>query len=367
MIKILVLSDQQSTNHSAIEGIFSNYLKSYTTVVYLPKTCKVISKKGHRIFAPYQYKKKGLFNALNELIDIDKFDIVIVRNLYSVLGQALNEKKSRKFKLGFWKSWPHTYRRFYQSKIENKSKIRKYIEYRIKSYINERKINRCDFFLPITPKFKEIFFHNINIPTHPLGMGYDEDIFSCDRSAQNKLIYFVYIGTIDKLRQTSLMVEAFNKSVGNFVLDLYTRSSNDEVYKIKELIKNDDRISLKDFINREDLPEVLCKYDIGVNFIPDGDIFDTSSPTKIYEYYASGMPSLMNNNPDFFGFLDKNSAFISNFDLTSIMQSISNITPLSSKDIIKIGALGRSNLSSRSYKQMSNILLDFLMDIANIE
>jgi hypothetical protein len=363
MIKILLITDQQSTNHSAIEGIFSSTLKACSTIVYLPKECDSIHQEKHRIFIPYKYKRSGLFQTLSKLINLDEIDVVIVRNLYPILKQTLDERNSRRFKVGFWKSWPHTYRRFYQSKIENKSKIRKYIEYWVKSYLNEKEIKKCDFFLPITSRFKEVFFSDINIATYPLGMGYDESIFSCDRLIQNLPVRFVYIGTIDKLRQTSLVIKAFHKSGGDFIFDLYTKSSNEEVSKVKEIIKNDNRISLKDPVSREDLPKVLCKYDVGVNFISQDKIFDTSSPTKIYEYYASDMPALMNYNPEFDGFLDKDTAFIGDFNLNSITQSIEHIVSLSSEDIIKMGVKGKSNLAHRSYDKMAHNLLNFLMSI----
>ena len=363
MVKILVLSDQQSTNHSALEGIFSNYLKSLVTIVYLPKTCQIISKEGHRIFAPYRYKKKGLFNVLNELIDIDKFDIVIVRNLYPLLKQAIDERNFRKFKLGFWKSWPHTYRRFYQSKIENKSILRKFVEYKIKDYLNKSKIKQCDFFMPITSSFKDSFFSEIDIPTYSLGMGFDGNMFDCNRSTKNHTVHFVYIGTIDKIRQTLLVVKAFHQISGDFVFDLYTKSSNEEVRKIQKLIADDGRVSLKDPVDRESLPKVLCRYDIGVNFIPNDKIFNTSSPTKIYEYYASGMPALMNYNADFDNFLNENNAFISDFNLTSISRNIENIISLSLEDIAKMGIQGKVGLMHRNYKKMSQDVLSFLNNL----
>ena len=58
MIKILLITDQQSTNQSAIEGIFSGILKACSTIVYLPKECDSIQQEEQRILLKWACKVK---------------------------------------------------------------------------------------------------------------------------------------------------------------------------------------------------------------------------------------------------------------------------------------------------------------------
>ncbi len=363
-MNIVLFTDKAAPTHSAIEGLFGHdlYGRSEVVLVYFSKNITNATVDGRRIYLPYRCRKNDLIGTLSAVVDLTEFDVLIVRNLYSVLRQVLSISQRQDYKIGFWKSWPHTYRRLFTSLRDKKHTIRSRIEYFIKRKINIHYINKCDFFLPITNRMKESLFKGVSVPCFDLGMGISKELSlkKLDTNSNNKRLKYIYIGTIDELRETHVVIEAFHAVASDYELDIYTSSSGEEVDKIMEIIDRDKRISLYPPFDNADLQSVLERYDIGVNFTPDNVIFNTSSPTKIYEYYGVGLVALMNSNPEFELRLDEDEAFFCRFDVVSIKSCIEKISRFKRNRLIEMGRKGRENLSESEYSVMSEGVYSFL-------
>lgn len=364
-MRILCITDQfEGANHSSIEGIFGGHLARLCDVylVYFMKDKQHVARiEGNRIFLPYSAKRKGICANIEKFCDLSMFDVVIVRNYFPVLRQLLKDRGCYGYKLGFWNSFPHSFRRLFEALQERKAVLRKKIEYYFRKRIEAGLVSQCDFLIVMSKEFKKVFYPDIPIRYLPLPMGVDfEGLPAGHCSVEGQLTKFIYTGTVDHLRQTDLIVEAFAATAGNFILDIYTASNNPITQKIAAL--NDDRITLYPPLPRDELFKVMVNYDVGVGFIPENTLYRVSSPTKTLEYYSVGIPAMVNFLPEYVELFDEHTAFFCDFDKTSIQQSVWKILTMSKADVCNVGIKGKRRVfQERNYKILSENLLSFII------
>jgi len=315
----------------------------------------------HRVILPYAYRRRGATRALHAAIDLSRYDVVIVRNLFSVLRNVLSARGRYAYKVGFWESFPHSYRRIYEARLTGKSVFRKTIEYAIRKRLEHRLIAGCDFYLPITETFKQLFRGGLTIPYHALPMGVDFSHLPAEAGHQRVTgpIKFVYTGTIDRLRQVDLLVTAFTRQRGDFQFDLYTPSDNEVVAWIKAI--GDPRINVRPAQPRDTLYRTLLHYDVGIGTIPDTLLYRVSSPTKTLEYYALGIPSLINHLPEYDSLFDDTCAFFCSPTEDSIGQAIKRMLDTDRETMGRMGKRGTSIVKqTRDYAIMARNLSEFI-------
>jgi len=116
---------------------------------------------------------------------------------------------------------------------------------------------------------------------------------------QFKASKIVYVGDMSKYREPKFILEVFS-----IVLDecknvdlLFIGGSKSEISLLKELsikIGLRDKVNFAGFQPYKKIPELLFECDIGVSSIPPIDIYFDSTPTKLMEYMAMGMPVVAN-------------------------------------------------------------------------
>ncbi len=365
-MQILCITDQiPESEHSAVTGIFDGFLKKLADVhiVYFCRRTKSARKNGRYITIPHFNKRYQLLFELNRMVDLLSYDIVIVRNYFPVLGQILKKKDVYGFRVGFWESFPHSYRSLHQARVNKRAILRKSFEYRIRQYFEKKLIGKCDFYLPITDTYKECFHPEIDVSCLSLPMGVD-----CSRLPKKKGKYkkkeddvfkFVYTGTVDMLRKIDIIVSAFGQCLKTFVFDIYTKGERD-INDLKFHI-NDPRIRVFPPLPRAELFEKLMEYDIGIGLIPDTLLYRVSSPTKTLEYYSLGLPALLNGLPEYVNLFDENSAFFCDFEKNSITEAVNKILVIPKSRVREMGSLGRRIvMEKRDYRELSRNLYEFL-------
>jgi len=361
-MKILCITDQfENSNHSSIEGIFGIYLKETCEVytVYFSKFLKHSNISENRIHIPYSSKRKNVCNEISKLINMKDIDIVIVRNFFPVLRDFLKNKIKYNFRIGFWHSFPHTFRRLFEAKEENKAVARKSIEYMIKTYFEKRLIKKCDFLIVMSKEFKDTFYSDIAIPYSLLPMGVNFDNLPSYNSDSNPIKKLIYTGAVDHLRKIDLIIETLSELKEDFVMDIYTQSNNETTKKIEEL--SDNRINIYPALPRKELFKKMTTYDIGIGLIPDNQLYRVSSPTKTLEYYSIGLPAIINYLPEYISLFDNESAFFCDFTRDSIRETVETALTLSKEKLFEMGMKGKHIVKNqRDYRVLSEKLHNFL-------
>jgi glycosyltransferase involved in cell wall biosynthesis len=364
-MKILCVTDQfENSNHSSVEGIFGNHLKTLADVqvAYFSRGGKSSVLRDHKIILPSRVKRHDMCRELHRLVPLDRVDIVVVRNFFPVLRQVLLGKKKYHYRVGFWNSFPHGFRRYFEAKQEGRAVFRKAVEYRLKRYLEQRLVAGCDFLVIMSELFKQKFYPDQRTECLALPMGVDFEKIPATPGwtpRSNATRRLIYTGAVDHLRQTDLITEAVAELQGDFVFDIFTQSSNYTVAKIKGL--QDPRIRVHQAMPRTVLLQNMTEYDCGIGLIPENDLYSVSSPTKTLEYYAVGLPALVNYLPEYLSLFDEACAFYCRFDKEAIRQTLAWVLSLSRSELLDRGQRGREIVRrQRDYKVLSRRLYDFL-------
>lgn len=363
-MKILLITDQEpQSQHSAIRGIFDNHLREFADVhiVWFSREAKRVERDERQTTLPWRYRKWALLWRFHAPLALDGFDIIIVRNLFVVLKGLLGHPR-RPYQLGFWESFPHSFRRLHEAEKTKRSLLRKRIEYRLRSTREDKLLSACDFYLPITLTFAESFRPRLRIPIHPLSMGVDgKQLPLLDSPGVMKVgpLRLIYAGAVDGLRGFDIILDALSSSSENFILDLFTPSRNAATAAIKS--GSDPRIRLFAAIPRAELLERMRGYDVGLALIPNDPLYDVASPTKTMEYYAMGLPVLMSPLAEHTRFFDENSGFFCLLDKVSIMAAIARLCRTPRTVLARMGEVGRKKvIDERSYSYLASEVLRFL-------
>ena len=363
-MRILLITDQnQGSDHSAVEGLFARHLKKYCEVdlVYFSKEIRSPQVSGSNFILPGRMKKRGAFAGLRALTDPAQYDIIIVRNLFRALRSVLKNRHHFHYRVGFWESFPHSFRRLHEARTSGRARLRKSLEYTIRQRLENALLARCDFYLPITETFKQHFRAKLKIPYHPLPMGVD---FNSAPPEPPPMTHsgpkrFIYIGTIDKLRDTTLIFSTFAACKGDFVLDVFTPSNNAAVHEISTL--DDSRIHVYPAQPRAQLIQTMQHYDVGIGLISPTELYLVSSPTKTLEYYAASIPAILNRLPEYQALFDENSAFICEMTEEQISSVFTRILATSREELRQMAKRGRDIVrQQRDYAVLASGLYNFL-------
>jgi glycosyltransferase involved in cell wall biosynthesis len=367
-MNILCLTDQfDGSDHSAIEGIFGKYLaeRAGVRLVFFSRSLTRGVARGERIVLPYAGKHRGLLRELAPLVDLQQTDVVIVRNFIPVLRQMLKHRERYGYRLGFWHSFPHDFRRVHEARLEKKAVGRKALEYAWKRRREQRALRAADFLITMTAAFRETFHAAWKKPCFILPMGVDFEGLPPAAPAPTGPKRFVYCGAVDALRQSAVLAQAFHATPGDFILDFYTASRNEAVRQVAEL--RDPRIRLLPAVPRAELFRLMGGYDVGIGLLPDDELYRVSSPTKTFEYYALGLPALLNHLPEYREVFDDQAAFYCDFTVEAIRQKAAELLATPREILIRQGARGRAAvLEKRNYQKMAEGLFDFLRGLGPV-
>jgi glycosyltransferase involved in cell wall biosynthesis len=142
-------------------------------------------------------------------------------------------------------------------------------------------------------------------------MGVDVALFNrsqippTDDSRLNGRRVITYVGALGKARNSIFLLElvtALKLVEPKIILMLVGDArSPDEQQWIRDEILNrglEDFVLLTGWLSHEQVGSYAVRAEVGLSPIPRGELFDVSSPTKLIEYLALGIPSVANDIPD---------------------------------------------------------------------
>ncbi|MGK5079750.1 glycosyltransferase [Janthinobacterium sp. HLX7-2] len=142
-------------------------------------------------------------------------------------------------------------------------------------------------------------------------MGVDMEILHADAIAPRRLAgwedvpVLAYLGTLDRSRELGMLLEALQVLRRNHPsARLLLIGASPTAADVPALLAHACRLGLADAVHVTGwLPSLqalslLRGADVALSYVPRGVLFDYSSPTKLLEYLALGMPSVGNDSPD---------------------------------------------------------------------
>jgi glycosyltransferase involved in cell wall biosynthesis len=360
---------------SFVEGAVRKQLKEFfrTIVVYYDKSVDKTREASHdTIVVPYR-RRSRLIEEVSAFVDPGSIDFLIVRNTVAALRNALRHRSRYGYKVGFHPTFPHALRRVHEANLAGHARLRKRIEYHFNTFRLNREAKRCDFVISSSDEMIADPSIRRNMRFFRLDNGVDVGILPSgaqqvgDRTGP---IRFVYIGNFDIARQLDVVFRAFDElESDNWRIDVFTadgRRANEIIARSMKRISG--RVRILPAIDRAALFRELPQYDVGLCLIPVVPLYLVSSPLKMIEYYACGIPSIMTPLPaclEAFG--GRGCAFFADFNIDSIRQTIEKVLSTDRAQLRRMGATGRQFvIAERNYGKIARDLAEFLFTIQNV-
>lgn len=115
----------------------------------------------------------------------------------------------------------------------------------------------------------------------------------------------VYAGALDAVRQPGLMLEALRGLVGRWpellLLLVGGAAQAEEELALRRrcsALGLDGHVLFTGWVDTDSVHAFVRAAELGLSMIPRGPLYDVSSPTKLAEYLALGLPVLANDLPD---------------------------------------------------------------------
>ncbi len=366
MQKILYITDREEySEHNFIGPLFEKYLPEHLDIdiIYFTKFKSYFGRKDNQLVIP-EFKKKRLFGCLEDNgIDVSRYDCVIVRNMHDVLEYVLENKSKYNIKVGFRLSFPKITAELEKAKAENRSSLIQVANHKIKTYIKSNLIDRCDIFLPTSKQMQEVYYPNVKTKMFIIPSAIDPERIHEKMSRDDDKTVFAYNGTLSKLRNFEVLMEAFELlKKDNWELDIATKDANLTESYVKPYKSIANNIKISKASTKEDLIDFISRCDVGLCLLPNIDLFNTSLHLKIVNYYTSGIPTLMSNNEQNSSiFTDEKDAWLCNFDANEIKNELEKIIDTPKDKIKEMGELGQKRLLEvRNYKVIAKQLSDAL-------
>lgn len=142
---------------------------------------------------------------------------------------------------------------------------------------------------------REYSVESSNIHLVPLGVDVELFQFNENNSEISDSIDLVYLGSITKHRGLDLFINllAQDKIRNSFHLHLIGDGPQTYIQKLKQKIRDnglENSVTWYGYVDHDNIPDVLSRMDVAVSPLPEHDSYEVSSPAKIYEYLAVGLP-----------------------------------------------------------------------------
>ena len=363
MSKFLYITDQNEyDDHSFIGPLFQKYLTKHFDIntTFLSKEKSQIEiKENGTIIIPEKLQNNIIHELENHGIDLLEYEFVVIRNNTELLKEVIKEKANYKFKVGFRLSFPKRIAKLETDLANNKKSILDVISNKIQTYMEVSLINQCDIFLPTSFQMKNDYFKDVKIRTFVIPSAIDPDNLHENVKQNKKQKRFFYAGTLDTLREFEVILEAFSHiNSSDFKLMISTKDPEFLDHLLLDFPNLNDNIEIYDAKTRKELLELIAMADVGLSALPDIELFNSSTPMKVLDYYSSAVPCIMSNNENNTSIFEDNvSAWFTTFDKESIQKKLEYIISLSEDEIHQVGRNGQNRLLAvRNYQRIADDL-----------
>lgn len=367
MPKLLYITDQDEyVDHSFIAPLFEVYLKKYMTVDILYFTdfkSDFECKDTHHFVVPTRYKNVLMDELKRNDMDIHSYDFVLVRNNIILMKHVLKYRDMYGYKALYRFSFPKRKVLIKCEEAEGKNQFLNRCIHYIKTKNETKIINSCDAFLPTSERMYQTYRPDVTIPTIICAPAINPAALHAYQQHEGDEIRFVYVGTLDKVREFDTILDAF-ASLENRQWKLYISTRDVEfAYTLLEKYPSiKEKVKVYNAKTKDALLELIAKTDIGIALLPNLPIYSTSTPVKVFDYYASGVPCLMTQSGHTSTlFTDCVDAWFCNFNGEDIKEKLNYLLTLSKEDIANIGAKGQKRLLDvKNYEMIAKTIADQL-------
>lgn len=209
--------------------------------------------------------------------------------------------------------------------------------HKIAKYLENKMYSRADGIISLSSRAKTILekgYPNKPIIIVPSCVDLEHFKISKKLSDHSKEIVFVYVGSVggryllDKIGQFVYQAKQLNPQVK---LQIFSKSDLSLIKKELSqsgLSENDWQVEA---VSYQEIPERLSKCDVGIHFLQKGISEHSGSPTKIGEYWASGLPVVITPN-------------MSDNDIVAEKENVGVVVSEHSEEIYKQAFIKLSNL-----------------------
>ena len=363
MEKLLYITDQDEyTDHSFIGPLFEKYLKRHyqVDIVYFSEFKTEIEKKDdNRFILPVTFKAKPITELNNNKFDVSSYSYVFVRNSGDILKHVLSQSGTYDYRVGYRLSFPKRRAKMQVDNANKKSSFLDFINNTITTFSETKLINQCDIFLPTSKEMKEEYFEGVKTRTFICPPALDPEILHENIQHKGSEKRFFYAGTLDKLREFETVLEAFNEIEStDWKLTISTKDPEYAIDVVRKYANIAANVEIKNAKTKKELLGLISQSDVGLSILPEIPLFNTSTPVKIMDYYASALPCVMTNNANNNTlFTDNHDAWFCKFNKDSIKEKLEYIVSLSKEDITNVGRRGQDRLLDiRNYKRIADEL-----------
>lgn len=148
----------------------------------------------------------------------------------------------------------------------------------------------------------------VKITAVPMGvdMAFQSDELVKQRPAEwSDVPLIAYLGTLDKARDIPRLIDTLRLvryAQPQACLLLIGDSPNrDDTEQLREYCAGlglQEHVRVTGWLPKAQAWALLAAADVAISYIPRGQLYDVSSPTKLLEYLALGVPCVGNDNPD---------------------------------------------------------------------
>ena len=303
-------------------------------------------KDAHRFTVPSRYKNVLIPELIRNGVDLQSYDFVMVRNNIGIMKQLLKQRDTYGYKALYRFSFPKRSVKMCCDKAENKGSMLSHIQHLFKTKKETKIINQCDAFLPTSQSMHHIFLPEVTIPSIICSPAINPAMLHENVQHEGEEKRFVYIGTLDKVREFETVLSAFEKVKSkNWKLLISTRDTEYAYEMIDKYPNIKAQIELYNAKTKEALLDLIAKADIGVALLPNIPIYNSSTPVKIFDYYSSAVPCLMTDSGHTNTvFTDCTDAWFCNFTQEDIRKKIEYLLMLSKEEVMYVGAKGQARL-----------------------
>ncbi len=328
------------------------------------KELKSFIVKGYNIIS-HSLKK---INLINNLIRTSNIDIIQTRdNIFDWLI-ALIIKKTKKIPFVFQMNFIHLETNLDYDNNSILLRLYKNVTRLILKYI----IKKADLILPISEYIRNyLLMKKLNgskIVTMPMGVNYKTffpnngiEEFKNKFNLDGNIIY-IYVGTMAKKRNLDVIIRAFflvKKEIENVkLLMVGDGDGKEELEQISIELNLVKEIIFTGKVPYSEIPQYICLADIGLSPIVPIDNYIMSSPTKVLEYLACGIPVVGNREIlDMRDVISKSKGgILVDFDAESFADGMKALAR-SNQQKLNMGEDGRKwVINNRSYKEIANNL-----------
>lgn len=364
--KLLYITDQQEyTDHGTIGPLFNGYLKEYydVNIVYFTKFKNSFQTKDTDYIVPQQYRKEIVCYMDSKGIDFTEYDYVFVRNKPDILKNILQNRQKYGYKVGYRLSFPKKEEVYEAHKAKNSATIIDSVKNYFTKQSKKNLLAQCDIFMPTSKDMEDTFYADTGVRSFPLPAGLDPARITPHRQSDGDERHFIYVGTLDALREFEEVLLAFTKlKSSNWHLNISTLDSEFARGVMQKYPTIKDKVSI---VKADSLNELMIQIDacdIGIAMLPDIPIYSTSIPAKTMDYYTCAIPTLLTDNAKNRTLFSDKDALFCHFDSNDIVVKLEKTIDMSQEDIAKMGHAGQEKLLAhkRNYKIMAKELYEEL-------